>query len=126
MFFMHDEGNRNHVERFRLQKGASKLCRDMKTYIPSLKVGKNVRHEFNIEFINDFELCMQPYEDKLTPLVAEMEYNLFVPPLSYHELQPILNMDDETAFTRQDSIGFKNNCGDDNICEPELHMTVNS
>lgn len=54
-----------------------------------------------------------------------MSYKLNEPLYSYDgELRPILNMDDETPLRRQDAMFFKNNCGEDNVCIPELHMRV--
>lgn len=66
----------------------------------------------------------QDDQDKLSPLVAELKYKLAEFSHGSGILTPVLNMDDEIPLTRRASMYIKNNCGDDNICKPNLRMEV--
>ncbi|XP_065213980.1 integrin alpha-PS2 isoform X2 [Planococcus citri] len=98
------EPDRIFQNRLRLYKGTT-LCRNMTTYVARLSAN----------------------QDKLTPLEAELKYELVeLGPRRPNVLPSILNMDDETPLTRKDFLSIKNNCGDDNVCIPDLHMSINS
>ncbi|XP_042203155.1 integrin alpha-PS2-like [Homarus americanus] len=60
--------------------------------------------------------------DKLTPIGAEVKYSLVEP--KYRKpcsLTPILNQRQRLSLT--DSIAIQKNCGDDNVCVPDLILT---
>ncbi|XP_069186790.1 integrin alpha-PS2 isoform X2 [Procambarus clarkii] len=60
--------------------------------------------------------------DKLTPIGAEVKYSLVEPKYrAPRSLTPILNQRQRLALS--DSITIQKNCGDDNICIPDLVLT---
>ncbi|CAH1104262.1 unnamed protein product [Psylliodes chrysocephalus] len=69
-------------------------------------------------------------KDKLTPLEAEVKFYMIEDnsyeqlrnPLS--QLKPVLDLNNPPS--RTDAIMIQNNCGDDNICIPNLHVNVTS
>ena len=63
--------------------------------------------------------------DKLTPLVAEMSYSLLHPPKYENpgELRAILAPSTRAhSHNKRATIYIRNNCGDDNICIPDLKL----
>lgn len=65
--------------------------------------------------------------DKLAPLTAEVSYSLLSDtysrrPRRHQQVLPIL--DGRHPSSVHDSLGIKNNCGDDDICVPNLIVTV--
>ncbi|CAH1396137.1 unnamed protein product [Nezara viridula] len=93
MFFLSDE-NRSVVNKsLRLTKG-QKLCEDMFVFLKT-----NIR-------------------DKLTSIDAEIRYSLITTYSS--RLTPILDLNQE--LSAKDSISIKKNCGNDNICIPDLRL----
>lgn len=68
--------------------------------------------------------------DKLTPLEVEMKYDLPQSPYSSSQrqptatLEPVLDLNVGTMQT--DSINIQKNCGPDNICIPDLRLSVDT
>ncbi|XP_069683383.1 integrin alpha-PS2 isoform X1 [Periplaneta americana] len=60
--------------------------------------------------------------DKLTPLEAEMRYTLAGRRRVTRSLVPILDQSQDAV--RRDSISIQKNCGPDNICIPDLQLSV--
>ncbi|XP_055384808.1 integrin alpha-PS2 isoform X2 [Condylostylus longicornis] len=103
MFFIENEGKNLQNSTIRLEYG-KKLCRRQMIYVI-----ENIR-------------------DKLTPLEVEMRYQLYsnrVKP-SIRERRSILTpvIDQNREIIQRDSINIQKNCGPDNICYPDLHLTV--
>uniref|UniRef100_A0A8D0GY43 Integrin subunit alpha V n=1 Tax=Sphenodon punctatus TaxID=8508 RepID=A0A8D0GY43_SPHPU len=65
------------------------------------------------------------FRDKLTPITIFMEYQLdYKTAADSSGLQPILNQFTPANISRQAHILL--NCGEDNICKPDLQVTVDS
>ncbi|XP_063975761.1 integrin alpha-PS2-like isoform X1 [Diachasmimorpha longicaudata] len=101
MFFLEFEGRNEKILPIRMKKGQQN-CRIFNVYLTP-----NIR-------------------DKLTSLDAEMRITLAGdqwvdqrPRDPRLPLEPVLAM----TSTEKDSISIRKNCGDDNICEPDLHLT---
>lgn len=93
MFFLSDE-NRSVVNKsITLNKG-QKLCEEMFVFLK-----KNIK-------------------DKLTSIDAEIRYSLLTNYTS--RLTPVLELNQE--LSSKDSISIKKNCGNDNICIPDLRL----
>lgn len=65
--------------------------------------------------------------DKLTPLEVEMRYNL-VPPvptgIRKKRATPEPVIDSNLGLIQRDSINIQKNCGPDNICIPDLRLSI--
>ena len=60
--------------------------------------------------------------DKLTPMDAEIRYELVDSQYSDGDLVPVL--DHNVPISGKDSITVQKNCGSDNICVPDLKLTA--
>lgn len=71
---------------------------------------------------------MQDIRDKLTPLEVEMKYRLrdSLPQAPIRRKRGILEpvLDQNFGTLRRDSINIQKNCGPDNICIPDLRLSV--
>lgn len=103
MFFIDDAGKNVRNSTIRLSRGL-KECRTAQVYLKE-----------NIH-------------DKLTPLEAEMHYNLktnapaVLTRRKRAPLEPIIDLDRGTV--QRDSLNILKNCGSDNICIPDLQLHV--
>ncbi|XP_066900872.1 integrin alpha-PS2 isoform X2 [Halyomorpha halys] len=93
MLFLSDENRSVMNKSLRLMKG-QKLCENMLVFLKT-----NIR-------------------DKLTSIDAEIRYSLLTNYTS--RLNPVLDLNQE--LSRKDSISIKKNCGNDNICIPDLRL----
>ncbi|XP_023806417.1 integrin alpha-V [Oryzias latipes] len=67
----------------------------------------------------------QEFRDKITPISVAMEYNLdYQPAVDQSKLLPILDASTPNNVTKQAHILL--DCGDDNICKPNLTLSVKS
>ncbi|XP_063071491.1 integrin alpha-5-like isoform X1 [Engraulis encrasicolus] len=63
------------------------------------------------------------FRDKLSPIVISLNYSLDPrAPVDQHGLQPILNYQSSQLIEQKTQIQL--DCGDDNICVPDLKLTV--
>ncbi|KAL9696209.1 hypothetical protein quinque_015494 [Culex quinquefasciatus] len=104
MFFLNEEGRNIRNQSMRLYRGKLE-CRSERVYI-----AENIR-------------------DKITPLEAEMKYNLRQTASSQQRrrratVEPIL--DQNRGTVQKDSINIQKNCGPDNVCIPDLRLQVNT
>uniref|UniRef100_A0A1Q3FPL5 Putative vitronectin receptor alpha subunit n=2 Tax=Culex tarsalis TaxID=7177 RepID=A0A1Q3FPL5_CULTA len=104
MFFLNEEGRNIRNQSMRLYRGKLE-CRSERVYIAD-----NIR-------------------DKITPLEAEMKYNLRQSAYSQQRrrratVEPIL--DQNRGTVQKDSINIQKNCGPDNVCIPDLRLQVNT
>lgn len=105
MYFLNSEGRNTRSEPMRLYRSKEE-CRRERVYIVD-----NIR-------------------DKLTPLEVEMKYSLRnyqADPAEVRRgrrsaLLPVLDQNEGTV--QRDSINIQKNCGPDNVCIPDLRMTV--
>ncbi|EDW65533.1 integrin alpha-PS2 isoform X1 [Drosophila virilis] len=104
MFFLRDEGKHIRNQTIRLSYG-QKYC------------------------LNETVYLMDGVQDKLTPLEVEARYNLRSSrPLESlvrrrrEALEPVIDQNREIIL--RDAINIQKNCGPDNICEPDLALTV--
>ncbi|XP_051864568.1 integrin alpha-PS2 isoform X1 [Drosophila albomicans] len=97
--------------------------------------GKNIRNQtIRLNYgqrycLNETVYLMDGVQDKLTPLEVEARYNLRSnrPAESLVRrrrdvLEPVIDQNREIVL--RDAINIQKNCGDDNICEPDLHVDV--
>ncbi|XP_043072004.1 integrin alpha-PS2 [Drosophila grimshawi] len=97
--------------------------------------GKNIRNQtIRLTYgqrycLNETVYLMDSVKDKLTPLEVEARYNL----RSSRPLEPLVRrrrealepvIDQNREIILRDSINIQKNCGPDNICEPDLALTV--
>lgn len=107
LFFLNKEGKSEDSEQVTLTK-ASEQCRSFKAYI-----SRQIR-------------------DKLTPIKIDIDYNLIEPDgdnyyessLTLAKLKPVLNKS-ASPNRLSESASIQKNCGQDNVCEPDLRLTVN-
>lgn len=72
--------------------------------------------------------------DKLTPIEAEIRYSMkgqqSSNPFAARQRKPrsvlLPILDQNTMNSQVASINIQKNCGPDNVCIPDLHMTANS
>ncbi|XP_050537137.1 integrin alpha-PS2 isoform X2 [Daktulosphaira vitifoliae] len=65
--------------------------------------------------------------DKLTPLEAELRYRIIEDTRKFTTtLPPVLDLENELYAVSRDSIMIQKNCGDDNICIPDLRLIAKS
>ncbi|GCB72517.1 hypothetical protein scyTo_0002036 [Scyliorhinus torazame] len=107
------------------QKGAIKramfLHSSLSSYEKKMKVGNDQKKE--CEELQAFLRDESEFRDKLAPIVVYMEYTLDVTASTEQNgLQPILNQFAPNDITKQASILL--DCGDDNICKPDLKLSV--
>ncbi|XP_017064467.1 integrin alpha-PS2 isoform X2 [Drosophila eugracilis] len=106
MFFLRDEGKNIRNQTIRLNYG-QKYC------------------------LNETVYLLDDVKDKLTPLEVEARYNLRSSrPLDAMVrrrrsiLEPVIDQNREIVL--RDAINIQKNCGPDNICEPDLKLTINT
>ncbi|XP_060619015.2 integrin alpha-5 [Anolis sagrei] len=89
------------VQTLQLRNGASSECREMKIYL---------RNE-------------SEFRDKLSPIYLSLNFSLDpeAPP-DAHGLKPILNYLTHTYIEQKAQIQL--DCGEDNVCVPDLHLSV--
>ncbi|XP_065212423.1 integrin alpha-PS2-like isoform X2 [Planococcus citri] len=104
MFFLNDEKN-NIISFSTVLRKNKPDCRNMEAYIAQLKQD----------------------EDKLSPIYAKLSCSLITPKNKNKNapLAGILNSDTESV-TKETSLQIANNCGDDNICIPDLRISMKS
>ncbi|XP_050437291.1 integrin alpha-PS2 isoform X2 [Adelges cooleyi] len=85
----------------------------------SLTLDKNVQSckRFNVYLMNNVR-------DKLTPLEAELRYRIIEDTRKFTRtsLTPVIDLDNELFAVSRDSIIIQKNCGDDNVCIPDLRL----
>ncbi|XP_017872108.1 PREDICTED: integrin alpha-PS2 isoform X1 [Drosophila arizonae] len=97
--------------------------------------GKNIRNQtIRLAYgqrycLNETVYLMDGVQDKLTPLEVEARYNLRSSrPIESRSrtrraaLEPVIDQNREIIL--RDAINIQKNCGPDNICEPDLSLTV--
>lgn len=105
LFFLHNEGRSEERNSTMLAKDVNQ-CRSFKAYV------------------------LRQIRDKLTPLRIDIEYNLADYADSYDyvnqqtKLKPVLNKSTPNKMSKVASI--QKNCGYDNICIPDLKLTMSS
>ncbi|XP_067127479.1 integrin alpha-PS2-like isoform X1 [Centruroides vittatus] len=62
--------------------------------------------------------------DKLIPITVRVKYGLLQQPPYREEIAPILNLAIPSVLTKQTSI--RKNCGKDNVCIPDLQISVSA
>ncbi|ALC48915.1 if [Drosophila busckii] len=98
-----------------------------------LNEGKNIRNE-TIRLGYGQRLCLNEtvylkdaVQDKLTPLEVEARYNLRSQlPMERRRrsIEPIIDQNREIVL--RDAINIQKNCGPDNVCEPDLALSVDT
>lgn len=103
MFFLLDEGKNIRNSTIRLDRGKT-LCRNETVYL------------------------IENVQDKLTPLEVEMRYQLrnsrIKPTIRRKRdtLEPVIDQNRE--IVQRDSLNIQKNCGMDNICVPDLRLSI--
>lgn len=97
VFFLTNENQNEESVSINLRKD-SKYCKSIYVYLQ-----KNVR-------------------DKLTPISVGVTYQLHDPHPNNYDLKPILNQNLPNNITKQ--VNIQKNCGEDNICIPDLKLQV--
>lgn len=68
-------------------------------------------------------MMSQPHiRDKLTSLEAELKCSMRESRYQQRDLQPVIDV--TTSSAEKDSISIQKNCGQDNICVPDLRLKV--
>lgn len=113
----------------RLSRGKTE-CRTERVYIVvSSNFLSKVFEKMCIYFYFHFSKLQDSIRDKLTPLEVEMSYNIRerkqqIQHRDRRSLPPVIN--ESKGTVQRDSINIQKNCGPDNVCEPDLHLRVES
>lgn len=129
MFFLNDEGKNIRNSTIRLSRGKTE-CRAERVYIavsPQAHTHLNGFSSINLKF---HFLFQDNIRDKLTPLEVEMRFNMrenYYPGQQQQRrrraaLEPVI--DQNRGTIQRDSINIQKNCGPDNVCIPDLRLTV--
>ncbi|KAJ8967511.1 hypothetical protein NQ314_002826 [Rhamnusium bicolor] len=104
------------------------LKRGTHTFNNTVYLSKDNTHDCKVEEV----YIKNDIRDKLTPLEAEVKYFLMDDASAYQhrprnpqsQLRPVLDLNSPPS--RKDAISVQKNCGNDNICIPDLHVNVTS
>lgn len=126
MFFLNEEGKNVRNSTIRLSRGKTE-CRAERVYIAVSLTESMMRRVFFIHFPFPTQ---DNIRDKLTPLEVEMRFNMRE---NYHPgqqrrrratLEPVI--DQNRGTIERDSINIQKNCGPDNVCIPDLRLSINT
>ncbi|XP_061579294.1 integrin alpha-V isoform X2 [Cololabis saira] len=110
------------LDRLKATKRVLFLHSDTSQYAKNMTVNNGQRpacEEQEVYLTND------DFRDKITPISVAMEYNLdYQRAADSTGLLPILDMSTPSNITKQAHILL--DCGDDNICKPDLRLSVKS
>lgn len=123
MFFLNEEGKNIRNSTIRLSRGKTE-CRADRVYI-----AVRLRLDPRLATISfSISLEQDNIRDKLTPLEVEMHFNMrenYSPVQQRHRratLEPVI--DQNRGTIERDSINIQKNCGRDNVCIPDLRLSV--
>lgn len=127
MFFLNEEGKNIRNSVMRLSRGKTE-CRAERVYIAvSLPMVASTIAGHFIHFLH-IALEQDNIRDKLTPLEVEMRFSMRENHYPGQQrvrratLEPII--DQNRGTVERDSINIQKNCGPDNVCIPDLRLSL--